>query len=62
MGNQKMYKIKDEARSYGLSDETYETLEQAKLSAILRSAHIGSSVQVIACSDLDVGGYNVKNC
>jgi|TARA_R100001460_G_scaffold16053_1_gene35272 adenylate kinase len=57
-----MYKIKDEARSFGLSDQIYETLEQAKLAAMLRAAQIGSSVQVIACSDLDVGGQYVKNC
>tara|TARA_Y100001937_G_scaffold112696_1_gene160560 strand:- start:53 stop:226 length:174 start_codon:yes stop_codon:yes gene_type:complete len=57
-----MYKIKDESRSYGLSDETYETLEQAKLAAMLRAAQIGSSVQVIACSDLDAGGHDAENC
>jgi len=57
-----MYKIKDEARGFGLSDQTYETLEQAKLAAMFRAAQIGSSVQVIACSDLDAGGHNAENC
>lgn len=56
-----MYKIKDESRSYGLSDETYETLEQAKLAAIFRSAEIGSSVQVIACSHLKQKERGAKN-
>lgn len=57
-----MYKIKDDSRSYGLSDETYETLEQAKLAAMLRAAQIGSKVKVIACSELEAGGHNVKDC
>jgi hypothetical protein len=48
-----MYKIRDISRSYGLSDETYESLEDANRAAIFRSAQTGSDVQVIYCPDLE---------
>ena len=48
-----MYKIRDISRGYGLSDEIYESLEDANRAAIFRSAQTGSDVQVIYCPDLE---------
>ena len=48
-----MYKIRDISRGYGLSDKTYESLEDANRAAIFRSAQTGSDVQVIHCPDLE---------
>lgn len=48
-----MYKIRDISRGYGLSDETYESLEDANRAAIFRSAQTGSDIQVIHCPDLE---------
>lgn len=50
-----MYKIRDISRSYGLSDETYKSREDANRAAIFRSAQTGSDVQVIHCPDRERG-------
>ena len=42
----KHYKIADKSRGYGVQDQVYETLEQAKRAAVLRSAYNGDEVIV----------------
>jgi hypothetical protein len=42
----KHYKIADKSRGYGVQDQVYETLEQAKRAAVLRSAYTGDEVVV----------------
>lgn len=42
----KHYKIADKSRGYGIQDQVYETLEQAKRAAVLRSAYTGDEVVV----------------
>ena len=42
----KHYKIADKTSGYGVQDQVYETLEQAKKAAVLRSAYTGDEVVV----------------
>ena len=42
----KHYKIADKSSGYGVQDQVYETLEQAKKAAVLRSAYTGDKVVV----------------
>ena len=42
----KHYKIAAKSRGYGIEDQVYETLEQAKKAAVLRSAYTGDEVVV----------------
>jgi len=42
----KHYKIADKSSGYGVQDQVYETLEQAKKAAVLRSAYTGDEVVV----------------
>jgi len=43
---EKHYKIADKSSGYGVQDQVYETLEQAKKAAVLRSAFTGDEVVV----------------